>query len=225
MVSNRSCKRAHHPEQRLAKRADILAAAAKVLEATPYRDLRMDTVARAAGVAKGTLYLYFPTKESLFFAVLQAAYADAFRALGRLLERLGPHADALRVAQAFARVLTERPVLRDLIGQMQGALEHNIDPGQARDFKLLLRDAVEATGTLLENCLAGLPTGIGAQLVFEAHVLIVGWQHAAHPAKVIGDLHQNPELAMFRADFGERFTQSFAALIRGYPPTPGRKTP
>jgi AcrR family transcriptional regulator len=219
MVSIQSCRRAHHPEQRLAKRADILAVAATALESTPYRDLRMDTIARAAGVAKGTLYLYFPTKESLFLAVLHAAYADAFSALDRVLKQLAPGANAQQVAQAFSRVLTARPVLRDLIGLMQGALEHNIDPGQARDFKLFLRDAVMATGELLETCLPGLPPGLGAQLVFEAHVLIVGWQHAAHPATVIHTLHQTPELAMFQADFGERFTQSFAALIRGYPHT------
>ncbi|MDC7683724.1 TetR/AcrR family transcriptional regulator [Asticcacaulis sp. BYS171W] len=36
-----------------------------------YTDARMDEVAKSAGVSKGTIYLYFPTKEALFEALLR----------------------------------------------------------------------------------------------------------------------------------------------------------
>jgi len=52
------------------KRARILAAGLKLFANQPYQQVTMDRVARLARVAKGTLYLYFPSKESLYLGVL-----------------------------------------------------------------------------------------------------------------------------------------------------------
>ncbi len=58
-----------HPDNR-GKRARILAAALKLFARRPYQAVTMEQVAKAAGVAKGTLYLYFPSKEALYFGIL-----------------------------------------------------------------------------------------------------------------------------------------------------------
>lgn len=54
---------------RAARRADILAAALACFARTGYHDTTMAEVAEAAGVSKGTPYLYFPSKEDLFIAL------------------------------------------------------------------------------------------------------------------------------------------------------------
>src|SRR5713226_7963765 len=48
------------------RRAAILAAALEEFSARGFAATRLDDVARRAGVAKGTIYLYFRDKESLF---------------------------------------------------------------------------------------------------------------------------------------------------------------
>ncbi len=48
------------------RREAILAAALDEFSARGFADARLDDVAVRAGVAKGTIYLYFPDKESLF---------------------------------------------------------------------------------------------------------------------------------------------------------------
>ena len=53
------------------RRAAILAAALDVFAENGFAAARLDDVAQKAGVAKGTLYLYFPDKEALFEALLQ----------------------------------------------------------------------------------------------------------------------------------------------------------
>jgi len=47
----------------------ILEAARRLLIARGYEDIALDDVAHEAGVAKGTLFLHFKSKEELFFAV------------------------------------------------------------------------------------------------------------------------------------------------------------
>ena len=54
------------------RRRAILDAARAALATRDYHAVTMDDVARAAGVAKGSVYLYFPTKERLFEAMVGA---------------------------------------------------------------------------------------------------------------------------------------------------------
>jgi AcrR family transcriptional regulator len=53
-----------------AKRSQILRAATDVFSAREFHSVPVEDVAVAAGVGKGTLYLYFPTKERLFYATI-----------------------------------------------------------------------------------------------------------------------------------------------------------
>lgn len=54
-----------------ARPAEIVAAALALFAERGYGATKLDDVARAAGIAKGTVYLYFPTKEALFQAVVR----------------------------------------------------------------------------------------------------------------------------------------------------------
>jgi AcrR family transcriptional regulator len=52
------------------RQAQILDAAYKVFAEAGFSDARMEDIARDAGVSKGTIYLYYPTKTALFEALL-----------------------------------------------------------------------------------------------------------------------------------------------------------
>lgn len=56
-----------------ARPTEIIEAATEVFAQNGFAAARLDEVARRAGVAKGTLYRYFETKEDLFRAVVQHA--------------------------------------------------------------------------------------------------------------------------------------------------------
>ncbi|ALK09999.1 TetR/AcrR family transcriptional regulator [Blastochloris viridis] len=59
-------------ERSAARRADILAAALEEFAACGFAAARLDDVARRAGVAKGTIYLYFQDKQALFEELVRA---------------------------------------------------------------------------------------------------------------------------------------------------------
>jgi len=78
-----------------ARPQEILEAALSVFAEKGFAAARMDDVARRAGVTKGTIYLYFPSKEELFKSLVResiggtlaqvTAYADAFNGSAREL--------------------------------------------------------------------------------------------------------------------------------------------
>ncbi len=71
--------------QSAARREAILAAALDEFAARGFEAARLDDVARRAGVAKGTIYLYFRDKESLFQELIRATLAP----IAAILEGLG----------------------------------------------------------------------------------------------------------------------------------------
>jgi len=88
------------------KRARILQAAVKVFARKGYFAARVSEIARRAGVADGTIYLYFRNKEDLlvclFDEVMAAHLAEAREEMGRAP---GPAARLLRLAEHHLRVL------------------------------------------------------------------------------------------------------------------------
>jgi len=66
------------------KRAQILRAATAIFSTRDFYAVPVDDIATAAGVGKGTLYLYFPTKEQLFYASILDALDALIGELARV---------------------------------------------------------------------------------------------------------------------------------------------
>jgi AcrR family transcriptional regulator len=58
------------------RRVEILAAAAKVFGNKGFEATRMEEIAKTAQLAKGTLYLYFKSKDAIYQATVQKALAE-----------------------------------------------------------------------------------------------------------------------------------------------------
>src|ERR671910_3285090 len=68
-----------------ARPAEIVSAALEVFAERGFSAARLDDVAARAGISKGTLYLYFASKEELFKAVVREALLPNLARVERLL--------------------------------------------------------------------------------------------------------------------------------------------
>lgn len=74
---------------RTERRAQIVEAAARIFSRTGYHAASVDDIVREAGVARGTFYLYFPSKRELFSALIDELVADLERGITRIDVRPG----------------------------------------------------------------------------------------------------------------------------------------
>jgi AcrR family transcriptional regulator len=72
-----------YDSKREVRREQILKMASALFSEKSYHDVTVDEIAGAVGVAKGTIYLYFPSKERLYLEILE----DSFEAIESLLEK------------------------------------------------------------------------------------------------------------------------------------------
>ncbi|MEQ1882699.1 MAG: helix-turn-helix domain-containing protein, partial [Burkholderiales bacterium] len=76
-----------------ARPAELMAAALDLFVERGFAATRLDDVAAQAGVSKGTLYLYFSSKEELFKAVIRSGIVPLIeRGERQLEEHQGPAA-------------------------------------------------------------------------------------------------------------------------------------
>ncbi|MEJ3656100.1 helix-turn-helix domain-containing protein [Actinomycetes bacterium KLBMP 9759] len=125
----------------------ILDEAAAAVLAHGYAGTSIDRVATAAGVAKGTIYLHFPSRDALFTAVLRR---ERLLLVGDVHAARPAAAGVHEVLMHSARATQRRPLLRAVIGNdldVLGRLAH-AEPvtglqGTARGFAAYL-DALRA---------------------------------------------------------------------------------
>ena len=60
--------------KQLNKKEDIIKVAAKLFSQKSFHDVKMDEIAEELSIAKGTIYLYFKSKEKLYLEILEESY-------------------------------------------------------------------------------------------------------------------------------------------------------
>ncbi|WP_417852061.1 TetR/AcrR family transcriptional regulator [Blastochloris viridis] len=96
-----------------AKRRQILMGADRVFSAMGFDAASMNDITREAGVSKGTLYVYFATKEDLFSALIEEKRREHVEDVFKLIDDdPDVRTTLLRFGAAFARFLTSDWTLR-----------------------------------------------------------------------------------------------------------------
>jgi len=208
-------KRARAEADKQQRRAEILRAAAEAFAKLPYAAVTMAEVARRAGLAKGTVYLYHATKESLFLQLVIEALARWFAEVEAALRgagRLGPD----ELAALLVETLVVRGDLTRLLPLLHPVLEENIDEALALAFKQRLGEQTAAAGELLERRCEALAPGEGVRFLLRLHALVIGLHAMATPSPTVARILARPELAALRIDFAAELQATVAALLRGW---------
>jgi AcrR family transcriptional regulator len=91
---------------------EILAAARKLMEQRSVDAMTMDEIAPAAGVAKGTLYLYFQGKDELILTMISQVGENIIQDLESSLQTPGTHSEKLtRVVSVLLEYLDRERLL------------------------------------------------------------------------------------------------------------------
>jgi TetR/AcrR family transcriptional regulator, cholesterol catabolism regulator len=222
MVSNGSAKtkrvlplRARKDEDKEARRQLILEEALALYRTTTYAEVKMADVAVRSKLAKGTVFLYFPTKEALFLALLEELLFAWFAKLEGMLESGDGRWTGARLARAVAESLEGQETLTRLLALLQTVLEQNVTVEQVRAFKERLLEAIVRAGALVEKRLAFLKPGEGARFLMNLNALVTGLRQMADVAPVTRQVLDLPHLAPLRVDFTHELTDLLTTLLRG----------
>lgn len=207
--------RAHSREDRADRRQAILTAAQAVWRTATFDTLTMAEVAQRAALAKGTLYLYFPTKEALLLAILESRLDLCLAEVERRLETGEPVADSETLADILATALFQDEALTRLLAIMGAILEHNIPSAHIRRFKAWILQRLADASRVIEQRIPFVRPGEGLRVLLHVQILVAGIGQLAHPAPAVARVLSQPAFELLRIDFATEFRSMLAALLRG----------
>ncbi|MDO8447212.1 MAG: TetR family transcriptional regulator [Rhodoferax sp.] len=211
-----SKQRARSQADKDVRRTQLTEAATRLFAHASFEAVTIARVAEAAGVAKGTAYIYFATKEALFLELVRAELTQWLDSLTLTLKRLRSTQPARAVPNAVARSLAERPVLRRLLVLLHTVIEPNIDEASARNFKLFLRDLLTEAGAAIAPKIPGLSLEDAMTLVLQTHALVISITQLADPPPVIARvIAADASLQSMCLDFEPFLADTLRTLVRG----------
>lgn len=204
--------------ERAQRRGQVLAAAHRL-----YRERQelptVAEIAEAAGVAKGTVYLSFRTKEEIFVALLEDGFSQLLAAVLPILRSLPASAPkaAAALARLYPRQLAAVPDLLPLSAMANAVLEKNLPLAAMLEFKRAVHESMDQAGALLEERLDFLPAGAGADLLMRTWALTLGlWQSLDCPEPIREHLERDPKHPLVAHLLGHDFTAELTAMIRQF---------
>ncbi len=148
----RALGRPPDPDLQDRRRRELLLAAIDLFARKGFSSTEVQEIADAAGVAKGTVYRYFESKEALFLAAADLSMRELTEWIDRAVERCVEPVERLRTAALTVAGYFERyPERIELLAQERAVFRGSIPPTHAvyREkrrprFEATLREAIES---------------------------------------------------------------------------------
>lgn len=170
------------PEERP---SELLEVALRMFAERGYANTRLEDVAAAAGVTKGTIYHYFANKEDLLRRSMEHYRVGRFASIERALrDRRGPVSAAVRpllqrvFGQADAQQLSMLTLLvKGVLQEVPGLYEEWLQTGPARTWQLLagLIEAGKTSGEFRRDA----DSEVLARLTISGLILQFVWRASA----------------------------------------------
>jgi len=207
-------QRAMASQDKAERRQQILDAAERLFVKHPERMAAVSEVASAAGLAKGTVYLYFPSKEEMLLALHERQVAHFFSHLMRKLAQSAPVGfdDVFQVAREH---LIRVPGYLELTSRCFALMDREIPKDKALEFKTRVAQTLERAGVELERHFR-TAAGTGVALLMHSYGLIVGLWQLLHPNERFGRALRRPELAAINRDYEQEIENALRALWQGW---------
>lgn len=143
-------KRARTSTQKAERRNAILKAAENHLRASGLEEFSMGVLAKSVGVARGTLYLYFETREE----VLLTLYAEQVTSWSeKLLESVYQGIDDETFLKIFMDAFRSDPIFYQLLSRLGDVIEHNVSLERLIESKRFINGVIFQLTSHISECL------------------------------------------------------------------------
>ena len=150
------------------KRARILAAAERVFAKRGFFAARVSEIAKDAGVADGTIYLYFKSKDDLLISLFEARMKQVNAALREAVAAVPP-ADQLRAfIRTYLRLVNDEPAAAEVLTielRQSSKFMKEYDNVEFADFLRMLGGLI-AAGQDRGEIDDSIPSHVAARMIF-----------------------------------------------------------
>ena len=197
--------RARSPKDKEIRRVLILESSLQLFQKMELAQISMDLIAKKSNLAKGTLYLYFKTKEEVFLALLSQKLDDWITAIKMEFGNIQHPLPAQEFAQIFSSSLSFAPELPRLLTL----------PPKAHQYKLTLKSQLLEVAGAISHKSPALTSQTTLPFLMKFYSVLIGLYSISNPNALMENVLQNPELEIFQVSFQEQLTETLCMILVG----------
>jgi len=200
-------KRADHPEQKDERKHLILRAAAEELALVGSgQDFTINALARRAGLAKGTVYLYFKSKSAILIELLGDAVEDFATDIITKFTKLPEPVNAMQAARTIRDSLKNSACKRRL-PQLLKSLSDKDSGISHQKYNKRVKPFMKQADAIIVRRLHGLHPGEGRKILLYGWALLLGLSEIAE---------HKPKSAAVPLNVEQNLREALTLLIEGF---------
>ncbi|HWU89524.1 MAG TPA: TetR/AcrR family transcriptional regulator [Kofleriaceae bacterium] len=168
------------------KRERILAAAERVFARRGFFAARVSEIAKDAGVADGTIYLYFKSKDDLLISLFETRMAQVNAVLREAIAGASPAEQLRAFIRAYLRLVHDEPAAAEVLTielRQSSKFMKEYENPQFADFLRMLGGLI-ADGQERGELDASIPSHVAARMIFGMlDELSLAWVLARQPLR------------------------------------------
>ena len=214
----RNFKRAVSDEQKNEKTALITSAAEKLFESDKFERITIEKIAKQAGIAKGTVFIYFKTKEEIFLSIAEKETANWKKHLTEAITSACVKDKKITV-EVLCNILIsslENNNFIKLISILDDTLEQNIDFKKALHFKKYVKSEMQEISALIEASSGTLKPGNGIIIINSLYTCAIGAYKVSNPSDTVKKITKRPGMEIFDRNFYDLMHHISMCYIKGF---------
>ncbi len=182
--------------ERSDKRERILLAAERIFARHGFFAARVSEIAKEAGVADGTIYLYFKSKDDLLISLFEQRMTQVNEALKAAIAQVPPKDQLRAFIKAYLQLVHDEPGAAEVLTielRQSSKFMKEYDNPQFADFLRML-GGILAAGQERGELDATIPTHVAARMIFGMiDELALAWVLARQPSISTGTPGTRPK--------------------------------
>ena len=208
-------KRAINEKDKLKRREKFLKTAWQLYEKKDGTLPTISEIAQKAGLSKGSVYLYFKTKNEIFLSLYMHQLRLWHDSVTEALENHQGEISISEYARMSSQYLVENPLVLKMGSIASSLFEGNADESLFLEFKIELAGLLDARSHLTCRLFPGLSADQWVKVHLRIYALIFGlWQMFYSPRQV-KKLLQEARINVFEPEFSESVVESVTTFLQG----------
>lgn len=210
-------KRAITEEQKAKRKQAILDAARELFSHSDFHVIKVSEIAKKAGIGKGSIFLYFKSKEELFIYLAMEEFEESYKKFKSFLDSIEDRRkiSGSIIIEILEKTFLDNDILIRLLTISNIILEQNINYEEAMEYKSFFNDHIIEIGKILEENIIFFQEGDGVKFMMYCFALIIGLYQMSHPPTVIQQVLESFEYPVFNVDFKSYYIEMINLILNG----------
>jgi AcrR family transcriptional regulator len=209
-------QRARLEQEKVEKRALILSSAEKLfMEQEHFNSISVSSIADNLGFGKGTIYLYFRTKEEIYLALLEREFNTWLNNIITGLKTNFGKISSEKTIDILTGYISTHSYFMRLATISASILEKNISNEKILSYKAGLAEKILEAGSAIDEKVSGIEPGKGSLMLMRSYGIITGLWSLLEPPKSVKSILEENNLLVFKLDFLKEAKETLLIFWKG----------